>query len=184
MLWPGRKRGDGKGGGGGGGEAMSEKSFLQAQSSGKLSIQGSSGRKGRSGPGPTGSPLIWDFDLNVAGSLGMGWKEPEMWNDPHAKVDFQGTTERMRQVGIVRLAVIQQIITTAALFRAAGDIFKVKINKLVPESVPPTVDALNTIVANTNVYHLSIQSASQLPPPPKKKNKTLSLVSSVDTDVE
>lgn len=72
MLWPGRRRGDGKEGGGGGGEAMSGESFLQVQSAGKLSVQGSSGRKGRSGRGPTGSLLIWDFDLNVAEGLRMG----------------------------------------------------------------------------------------------------------------
>lgn len=59
MFWPGRRRGDGKEGGGG--EAMSGESFLQVQSAGKLSVQGSSGRKGRSGRGLTGSPLIWDF---------------------------------------------------------------------------------------------------------------------------
>lgn len=74
MLWPGRRRGDGKegGGGGGGGEAMSGESFLRVQSAGKLSVQGSSGRKGRSGRGPTGSLLIWDFDLNGAEGLGRG----------------------------------------------------------------------------------------------------------------
>lgn len=72
MLRPGRRRGDGKEGGGGGGEAMSGESFLQVQSAGKLSVQGSSGRKGRSGRGPTGSLLIWDFDLNVAEGLRMG----------------------------------------------------------------------------------------------------------------
>lgn len=72
MPWPGRRRGDGKEGGGGGGEAMSGESFLQVQSAGKLSVQGSSGRKGRSERGPTGSLLIWDFDLNVAEGLRMG----------------------------------------------------------------------------------------------------------------
>lgn len=37
--------------------------------------------KARSRPGPTGSLLIWDFDLNAAKGLRMGWQEAEKWND-------------------------------------------------------------------------------------------------------
>lgn len=75
----------------------------------------------------------------------------------------------MRQVGNVHLAVVQQISATAAaaaVFRAAGDVFKVKEQRNGSRICSPDTQRFDTIISNIKVYNLSNQLPSSCGLPP------------------